>query len=259
MDTYFEYKHSFRSVDFHYTRKPTVDEREIHHYHEILYYIGGDATLLCEGFSKRLTPYSLILIPKGSYHFFKCADRDRFERLKISFTDINGFTELAFNVMSEIRIFEELDKNTVALLDSICAKIKAGEGDTKSAFLSGALLILLSTLENGIISVSPTTRYRLITDTVNYIDRNLCDRLDMERVAQAMNVSSSTLSHTFKREMGISLHQYVTEKRMIFAQRLLSDGALPTKIFTDCGFSDYSSFYKAYLKHFGRPPSGRDL
>ena len=32
-------------------------------------------------------------------------------------------------------------------------------------------------------------------------------------------------------------------------------GAKPTEIYTKCGFSDYSAFYRAYKNQFGYPPS----
>jgi hypothetical protein len=66
MDTYFEYKHRFRGVQFCYTRKPGIDEREIHTYHEILFYIGGGATFICNDYSKKLNEGTLIFIPKSS-------------------------------------------------------------------------------------------------------------------------------------------------------------------------------------------------
>ncbi|MBQ2742579.1 MAG: AraC family transcriptional regulator [Oscillospiraceae bacterium] len=29
----------------------------------------------------------------------------------------------------------------------------------------------------------------------------------------------------------------------------------PTKIYLDCGYRDYASFYRAFVKMFGYPPS----
>lgn len=260
MNTYFDYKHSLRTINFHYTRKPTIDEREIHSYHEILYYIGGDATLLCESFSKELKPNSLILIPKESYHFFKCDDPGCFERLKISFAHIEGFEGLVGCIMDGIHIFDQLDTKITALLDDVCQALEdSSGGDDASAFLSGALLILLSSLGKGGVSAPHTSKHMLITFAVSYIDKNLSKDLNVKIVADAMKVSQSTLSHTFKSEMGISLHKYIIEKRMILAKRLIDGGGSPTKIFSDLGFSDYSSFYKAFVTYFGYSPSGKGI
>ncbi|MBQ8408536.1 MAG: hypothetical protein IJY39_06680 [Clostridia bacterium] len=46
---------------------------------------------------------------------------------------------------------------------------------------------------------------------------------------------------------------------MILAKQLIDSGSLPTRVFSDCGFSDYSSFYKAYVKHFAHSPSRNEF
>ena len=252
MKSNFEFKHSIRGVDFQYACGPIVGEREIHPYHEILYYIDGDATLLTEGFDKKPRQGTVILIPRESYHFFKCDESDKFRRLKISFTEIVGFEQLSDEIMSGIRFFENLDSDVIALLDKTCEKMQRGDG---SAFSFGALLILLSSLDGDARHTSQHTRSKSISAALEYIDAHLTECIDVKTIAANTGVSSSTLSHTFKREMGISLHQYVTQKRMILARRLIDGGQLPTKIFSDCGFSDYSSFYKAYVAYFGHSPS----
>nr|MBQ4319131.1 AraC family transcriptional regulator [Clostridia bacterium] len=68
-------------------------------------------------------------------------------------------------------------------------------------------------------------------------------------------VSESTLFRTFRKELGITLHRYITEKRLSYARKLIMDNENPTNIFLDCGYGDYSSFYRAYSKMFGHPPS----
>lgn len=45
------------------------------------------------------------------------------------------------------------------------------------------------------------------------------------------------------------------EKRLIMAQNMLIMGNKPTKVYEECGFNDYTAFYKNYIKFFGRSPS----
>lgn len=163
-------------------------------------------------------------------------------------------------IMDGIHIFDQLDTKITALLDDVCQALEdSSGGDDASAFLSGALLILLSSLGKGVVSAPHTSKHMLITSAVSYIDKNLSKDLNVKIVADAMKVSQSTLSHTFKSEMGISLHKYIIEKRMILAKRLIDGGGSPTKIFSDLGFSDYSSFYKAFVTYFGYSPSGKGI
>ncbi len=257
MNTYFEFKKTLKGVSFCYTRKPLVDEREIHSYHEILYYLGGDATFICDAFSKKLSPRSLVLIPRESYHFFKLDDPKGFERLKISFTSLDGFDELLLNSFSSVRIFEKLDGNTETLLCRLCEVLREGEKNASrhQALAYGSLLLLLSSLEAKGADENESGRSRIATEAIRYVEKNISGNLDATSVAMALGVSPSTLSHVFTDEMGISLHKYVVQKRVAFAERLLGAGNYPTKIYEDCGFGDYSSFYKAYLKLTGHAPS----
>ena len=95
----------------------------------------------------------------------------------------------------------------------------------------------------------------MISRALQYIDEHLTQEISVSAIADQMNVSASTLSHSFKKELGVSLHQYVMEKRLIYARKRLTENGYPTKVYMECGYNDYSSFYKAYLKMFGVAPS----
>ena len=50
---------------------------------------------------------------------------------------------------------------------------------------------------------------------------------------------------------------YITSKRIGMAQRLLQAGEPATEVAYQVGFHNYSSFYRAYCKQVGEPPSHR--
>ena len=259
METNFEFTKTAAAVNFSYSRKEAIDEREIHPYHEILYYIDGGATFICDKFTQKLRPHSLLLIPKDTYHFFRLEAPERFERLKISFQELQGFEELIDQEFSTARLFDELDEKTLSSLRDICREVKRDGGGVKGAAgIFGALLILLSDIDifNG--RRYAEKRDSIISEALIYLKGHPSADLSAEAVARAIGVSVSTLSHSFKREMGISLHKYVTQTRLALAEKLLSLGKNPTKIYAECGFGDYSSFYKAYVRYFGRSPSSRE-
>ena len=59
----------------------------------------------------------------------------------------------------------------------------------------------------------------------------------------------------FKTALNTSVDQYITNKRMITAQRFLSAGVSPTATADACGYSDYTVFYRAYKKYYGVSPA----
>ena len=48
---------------------------------------------------------------------------------------------------------------------------------------------------------------------------------------------------------------YIIRKRIAYAQQLLLNGVSAVQAGTAAGFGDYTSFYRAYKKHFGRSPN----
>ena len=255
----FEYTLSYHQVHFQYTVKDSIDAREIHPYHEILYYIDGNTTFLCEHFQEKLQPGTLLLIPKESYHCFRREQRDRFLRLKISFPDLAELAPLADRTLTGIKLFKPADNPLLPLLDKMCQTISDGESlERNCLFLYSAFLMLfieLSKEKEGMFLPSFRDTRHLITRCLNYIDENLTGNVRVETIATRLHVSVSTLSHAFKKELGISLHQYIIQKRLINARNLILSGENPTKIFSEYGYRDYSSFYKAYLSFFRCSPS----
>jgi len=59
--------------------------------------------------------------------------------------------------------------------------------------------------------------------------------------------------------MQISPKRYITAKRLALAQREICSGGKPTEVCLECGFADYSAFYRAYVAHFGKKPSDKSI
>ena len=97
-----------------------------------------------------------------------------------------------------------------------------------------------------------------IVKVIAYISEHLSSNLNVKLLAKTANVSPSFLTHKFPKEVGIPLHRYIVQKRMVYAKERIDLGERPSKIYVDCGYRDYSSFYKAYLNFFGVPPSQND-
>lgn len=118
-----------------------------------------------------------------------------------------------------------------------------------------SILILLAAAAPSAKDSPPSSSFpRLIQDTLAYIDSRFTSDISLKEIADAMNISSSRLCHTFKKHMGISLWNYVIVQRINYAQSLLNTDAAITDVCYECGFRDYAHFIKVFHKLSGVTP-----
>jgi len=96
----------------------------------------------------------------------------------------------------------------------------------------------------------------LVMRARQYIDAHLGEQLDVERVAQVAGVSRAHFVRAFGAAMGVPPSDYVFEKRMERASRLLlaTDNAVLV-VAEACGFADGNYFAKAFRRAYGVSPS----
>ena len=257
MKNFFENKITFGQISFCLSNKPTIDEREIHSYHEILLYIDGEVELFSANGRRTLKRSSLIIIPEETYHFLNTKNNNGFERLKISIPKRALDSFPLDSIMKELRIIEELEGGIKFIYDKLVGILRANEKNA-AAYAYSALLMLISELDmhNAIgYKKLRAPKNELAVALSDYISKNLAEPLDIKTLAEKMHTSPSSITHVFKSEFGIPIHKYVLQKRLVLAKRLVSEGELLSKKYAEVGFRDYSSLYKAYLHYFGYPPS----
>ena len=94
--------------------------------------------------------------------------------------------------------------------------------------------------------------YQRVTD---YIRDNLDGDLSLDAMSQELYLSKYYIAHLFQENTGLSVHQYVTKKRLAACVEAMGSGQHINEIYSRFGFLNYSSFYRAFLKEYGCPPS----
>ena len=100
-------------------------------------------------------------------------------------------------------------------------------------------------------SISESEEYKI----VSYINRNLFKQITLDDICREFFISKPQLCRSFKAATGSTVWNYITAKRLVTAKNMIQSGQSPTKVFSECGFSDYSSFYRAYIKKHGVSPA----
>ena len=92
-----------------------------------------------------------------------------------------------------------------------------------------------------------SSKYR---EVAAYIDEHYSDpMLNVNTLADTFDISRSWLSRSFKKEMNISLAEYIVLCRLRRAKELLLTNKSVNKIAAEVGFTNESVFYRAFKKY----------
>lgn len=224
----------------------------------------GNAVFHIEGSSYRMQPGDILLMRPAEAHYVEQDPNGPYERICLNFEpDILGTLDPENQLMRPYYDREPGKRNLYRLSADEVVKLRGYLDQilkTQDRLKAVANLILLmrqidSLFEkaNGEISQPDTLEYRII----RYINENLDGELALAELCDKFFISRAQLCRRFKKITGTSVGKYISAKRLIFARNLLLQGKKPTEVCADCGYQDYSTFYRAYLNYFGCSPKDR--
>lgn len=247
-------------------------EFHYHDFNKIIIFLSGNVTYLVEGKSYYLKPWDILLVNNHDIHkpiidpnttyeriviwlqndFIK-AQKERSCDLSECFSTAN---EKSFNL---IRLGSTLqtDIQTIihALENSLHSEEFGHEVLSQTYFLQLMVYINRVFAPEQLHNDTSASHYdKQIDDILKYINLHLDEDLSNETLAAKFYVSKYYLMHKFKEHTGYTLHSYVQQKRLLHAADLIKGGTPILKASSLCGFSDYSTFLRAFRKMYGVSP-----
>lgn len=86
---------------------------------------------------------------------------------------------------------------------------------------------------------------------LSYINENLTGSLSVDELAAMCYLSRYHFMRLFKQQTGCTVHNYIRQKRLVLAARLIREGMSASSAAAECGFTDYSAFHRAFSQTFG--------
>ena len=252
----------YPKLDFRYT-KGKIDifhKQQFHPYYEIYLFLNGNVEFVSDHTRKKLTPYELIIIPPGKYHCLLTndCDVDTYERTLINiYPDFieNEILEEAFlnkeflSLSSENRIVQ----NFMHLKNCATQYNKHDFQNILSAITTD-IIFLIKHCNSSLQNKTNNTLHPVSLQIMNYINDNYKSDIKVSDIAKVFSFSASAISRIFKEDFGVNIKRYITEKRMNEIYSLLQKGESALVVSSDFGFSNYSTFYRAFLSHFKKSP-----
>lgn len=93
-----------------------------------------------------------------------------------------------------------------------------------------------------------------VYNILGYINEHYNENLTLDDLANKFFVSKYHLAREFQRLVGTTVHRYIVQKRLVMAKQMLSTGRPSSEVYQNCGFGDYSNFYRAFKAEYQISP-----
>lgn len=224
---------------------------------ELLYVVSGEMYHIVEGRKYRLGPGDLALVHPSKFHYLEQLSEGPYERYNMHFDpqlhkvdvsalpkgmEVVNLTKVPF----ASQLFEKMDYYQKEL-----------DGKTFETMLLQMLneLFINLRLSTDAQKQEEASMPLILIRALDYINENLYTITDVDEVADALFISSSYLFHLFRDSLHQTPKKYITDKRLLAAQRRIRRGMNPTTVYKECGFKEYATFYRNYNAFFGHSPS----
>ena len=102
--------------------------------------------------------------------------------------------------------------------------------------------------------VTTQRKAQLLEQIAVYVDENLEQHITLQLVADHFGVSISTVTQLFQKRSNTTFHNFLTQRRMAAAETLIAQNVPLEEVGKRIGFTDYSSYYRAFRQYYGVSP-----
>lgn len=257
----------YRGIRFYHSvnERPEPDDfsRHCHTHYEIIYVVRGAGKYVVEGEQYELRPDTLMVFRPGEFHYVNVRRDEPYERYVFHFS-VEGLED-AEEALEKIGRKPFGEGNFYALEDFPMAVAPLFErflqltalphpvAERLAMHILSELLLILS-----LASPAANSRKReepLGARVIRYVNAHIGESLSLDALASEFYVSKFYLCRAFKRHNGISILGYINGKRVMMARQMIESGETAAVVSERVGFSDYSTFYRAYRKAYGHAPT----
>lgn len=169
--------------------------------------------------------------------------------------------ERALLPFKDITLLKDDENRTVTFEARQAAKYFSGNAAKKDLILSALGALIVSYITN----LSATDDYSPVTRQIRAdLEKNISNSaFSLEDYLKNLPLSYDYVRKVFKKETGVTPHEYLLRQRMEFAAQLLSSGISNkysaysvSQVAEACGFPDPLYFSKVFKKYYGVAPGG---
>ena len=224
--------------------------------HALFYLKKGRFTIEINGKKEEIGEHDCVLLP--NYIYFRRNVSNPIEFVYVKFSN-NSNCPYSFPIPFG-KVKPKDKKRFITNIESIEKCIEAENalsvGYCEHLLLDILFQIFYEQLPDQSISEEYTCRDALVSATIEHIILHIEQKLLVEDICHEMCTNPSTLNFKFRRELGLSIGQFIARERIKKAKRLLTRTTYSiSQIATKCGFENVYYFSNFFKKHTGIFPS----
>lgn len=249
-----------------YTAVPTLEKFRFHTHrrYEIYLFMEGDVKFIVEDKTYTLEPYDVVIAKKNELHNISLMQDMPYHRFVLqvwpSFFEENDCAEyenffLNTSPSKEHKIPAKVVRSS-GLYDAFkkyrkySNNYKLTDTPVLKAIITEILYLINNTDQFATADYSNTP----IEGIISFLNEHYTEDISMEMLQNKFFLSKNYLCKIFKNSTGLTIFEYIRKKRLALVDDLTNDGMTITDASRMAGFHDYSSFYRAYNKEYGRSP-----
>ncbi len=255
----FSYKKNWNdiSVDSYGGFGPRMTDYHMHTYYEISLIEEGDVTVFLSDVSDSGKHRRLVLLRPYTPHFITADPETYYRRTNLLFSGdfiadyVPEWSSLAELFGANGNVVAVSEEESRALVE-IMQRLKQETDVFRKKLI---LLYFLSVVRdipcgNSIGTATP----EFIADAVSYLTEHYADRITAHDLAGILGIGRTTLMTEFKRYIGTTVNEYLTQCRLKNAIKLMRGGATIQKAAEQCGYADGCCLIRVFKKRFNVTP-----
>ena len=274
------FNYAGKGISVVHTRDDATDGFDVglhaHRNYEFYYFISGSGCYAVEGTEYSLEPGCVLVMREGEAHTARIYGAP-YERICLHFapetmplleTEIRElYRARPLGKGNQYRPDERSAAFLSACMERLCRDSEREGYEDRARTVLGMLLLELYRLKQSAPIVTESEHESAARDDAEargnaetvrrilaYINENLTTIKNLDVLEQEFFFSKSYINRIFKRATGSSVWDYIVLKRLLLAHALLKEGKQASIVASECGFFDYSSFYRQYRRRFGVSP-----
>lgn len=237
---------------------PSYMDCHDHSYTQIVIGLRGQAEFEVSGYGNLVGPGQGCVVTSGSGHAFGgVVGQSDILVLNMPMPDNDDPLMLQrLNELNQSETYFQLDGQIQKLIQMLVAEMQASPNDLLlSRACNDTVMALLNRHISALSSRQKESRFDL--EAIDrYIEQHLSHKISVAQLAGSVFLGESQFHMLFKEHMGITPHQYVLNKRIDKAKKLIEQGQFTLgKVAELTGFSGQSTFTHSFSRLQGVSPS----